>query len=636
MKKIILIIFSLYTITASGQQFFQTTPASQKWVDKSFKKLTRKQKIAQLMVVRLSDRRGKDVVFLEPEVTRYIKKYDIGSVCLFQGSSILQAGVLNRIQAIAKTPLMVCVDGETGVGMRFADVVPLPDQLTIGAISDADLAYRIGKAIGLQCKRVGIQVNYAPVVDINNNPNNPVINYRSLGEDKYKVSLFGSNIIKGMQDEGVMACAKHFPGHGDVSVDSHLDLPIITKSMQALDSLELYPFKQMIKAGVGSMMIAHLYIPAIDTIKNQATSLSRKNVTGLLKETLGFKGLTFTDALEMKGVTKFYPAGQASVQSLIAGNDMLCLPGDLKGSIKKTRKAIRKHQLTWNDIDEKVHKVLLAKYNLGLDTLKPILIPSLSEDLNKDVNKLKKEVYENAITLLRQDNPSILPLSASKKVAYVGIGIAGPNHFARLLQENYKADCFYFDNTTDSIQARKIISDLQKYDAVIVGIHQYKKFPANNFGIAKAAVNFADKIEKMDNSISFVFGNPYAIKNFSDARNLVACYEDDSLMHAVAVNLLKGTQQAKGRLPVTVDADFHYGSGILSKVLFPIVDPKTAGLDGTILNRIDSLANNWENSGTDHRGTDPKYELRYIFFSNRVCPDSENNIISQINVRSDI
>jgi beta-N-acetylhexosaminidase len=493
MKRILVLIFSLYAITASGQQFFQTTPASQKWVDKSFKKLTRKQKIAQLMVVRLSDRRGKDVVFLEPEVTKYIKKYDIGSVCLFQGSSILQAGVLNRIQAIAKTPLMVCVDGETGLGMRFADVNLLPDQLTIGAISDADLAYRVGKAIGLQCKRAGIQVNYAPVVDINNNPNNPVINYRSLGEDKYKVSLLGVSIMKGMQDVGVMACAKHFPGHGDVSVDSHLDLPVITKSMQALDSLELFPFKQMIKAGVGSMMIAHLYIPAIDTTKNQATSLSRKNVTVLLKDSLGFKGLTFTDALEMKGVSKFYPAGQASVQSLIAGNDMLCLPGDLKGSIKKTRKAIRNHKLSWNDIDEKVHKVLLAKYNLGLDTLKPILIPSLPEDLNKNVGPLKKEVYENAITLLRQDNTSLIPLSASKKVAYVGIGIAGPNRFARLLQENYKADCFYFDNSTDSIHAQNILTDLKKYDAVIVGIHQYKKFPANNFGITKAAVNFAGK-----------------------------------------------------------------------------------------------------------------------------------------------
>jgi beta-N-acetylhexosaminidase len=565
MKRILLLIFSLYAIGASGQQFFQITPASQNWVDKIFHSLTRKQKIAQLMVMRLSERRGKEIVFLEDEVTKYIKKYNIGSVCLFQGTSLQQAEVLNRLQAKAKTPLMVCVDGETGLGMRFSDVVPLPDQLTIGAISDTELAYKIGKAIGQQCKRAGIQVNYAPVVDINNNPNNPVINYRSLGEDKYKVSLLGTRIMKGMQDEGVMACAKHFPGHGDVSVDSHLDLPVITKSMQELDSLELFPFKQMIKDGVGSVMIAHLYIPAIDTTKNQATSLSRKNVTGLLKETLGFKGLTFTDALEMKGVTKFYPAGQASVQSLIAGNDMLCLPGDLKGSIKKTRKAIRNHKLSWKDIDEKVHKVLLAKYNLGLDALKPIAYNALTEDLNKDVIRLKKEVYKNAITLLRLDNPAMLPLAASKKIAYVGIGISGPNRFASQLQEYYKADCFYIDSSTDSIHVLNLLNDLQNYDAVIIGIHQYRKFPANNFGISKASVNIAIKIQQMKNSISFVFGNPYAVKNFTAARNIIACYEDDSLMHDVAFNLLKGTETAKGKLPVTVDEAFHFGSGITPK-----------------------------------------------------------------------
>ena len=532
------------------------------------------------MVVRLSDKRGKEIISLEDEVAKDLKKFNIGSVCLFQGNSFQQAEALNRLQAKAKTPLLVCVDGETGVGMRFSDVVPFPDQLTIGAISDAELAYRVGKAIGLQCKRAGIQVNYAPVVDINNNPNNPVINYRSLGEDKYKVSLLGTSIMKGIQDAGVMACAKHFPGHGDVSVDSHLDLPVITKSMKSLDSLELFPFKQMIKEGVGSVMIAHLYIPAIDTIRNQPTSLSRKNVSGLLKDTLGFKGLTFTDALEMKGVSKFYPSGQASVQSLIAGNDMLCLPGDLKGSIMKSRKAIRNHQLSWKDIDEKVHKVLLAKYNLGLGSLKPIDISSLPEDLNKDVNRLKKEVYENAITLLRLDNSALLPLVATKKVAYVGIGISGANRFARMLQENYKADCFYFDNSTDSIQTRYLIEDLKKYDVVIVGIHQYRKFPANNFGISKAAVDIARTLQKKENVISFVFGNPYVVKNFTDARNLVACYEDDSLMHDVAINLLKGTGTAKGKLPVTVDDNFHYGSGIISKGYFPIADPKTVGLDG--------------------------------------------------------
>ena len=592
MKHILLLIFSLYAIGVSGQQFFQTTPASQRWVEKTFHKLSRKQKIAQLMVMRLSERRGKEIAFLEDEVTQYIKKYDIGSVCLFQGSSLQQAELLNRLQEKAKTPLMVCVDGETGLGMRFSDVAPLPDQLTIGAITNTELAYEIGKAIGQQCKRAGIQVNYAPVVDINNNPNNPVINYRSLGEDKYKVSILGSNIMKGMQDEGVMACAKHFPGHGDVSVDSHLDLPVINKSMKALDSLELFPFKQMIKNGVGSVMIAHLYIPAIDTTRNQATSLSKKNVTGLLKETLGFKGLTFTDALEMKGVTKFYPAGQAAVQSLIAGNDMLCLPGDLKGSIKKIRKAIRSNQLSWKDIDEKVHKVLLAKYNLGLAAQKPIAYNALTEDLNKDVDRLKKKVYENAITLLRQDNPELLPLAKSKKVAYVGIGISGPNRFASQLQEYYNADCFYIDSSTDSIHAVNLISDLQGYDAVIIGIHQYRKFPANNFGISKAYVDFARELQKMKTSISFVFGNPYAIKNFSAARNIVACYEDDNLMHDVAISLLKGTGTAKGKLPVTVDEMYHFGSGIISKDYLPIVDAKSAGLDEIKLKQIDSIANN--------------------------------------------
>jgi len=565
MKHLLLIVFSLYTIGTSGQQFFQTTPASQRWVDKTFHKLTRRQKIGQLMVIRLSERRGKEIVFLEDQVTQYVKKYDIGAVCLFQGGSLQQAEALNRLQAKAKTPLMVCVDGETGLGMRFTDVTPFPDQLTLGAISDPKLAYEIGKAIGQQCKRAGVQVNYAPVVDINNNPNNPVINYRSLGEDKYKVSLLGSAIMKGMQDEGVMACAKHFPGHGDVSVDSHLDLPVINKSMQVLDSLELVPFKQLIKDGVGSMMIAHLYIPAIDTTKNQATSLSKKNVTGLLKETLGFKGLTFTDALEMKGVTKFYPAGLASVRSLIAGNDMLCLPGDLKVSIKKTRKAIRKHQLSWKEIDEKVHKVLLAKYNLGLEAWKPITYNALTEDLNKDVIRFKKAVYENAITLLRQNNPALLPLAASKKVAYIGIGISSPNSFASQLQENYKADCFYFDSSTDSIHAQNIISDLQSYDAVIIGIHQYNKFPANNFGISKALIDIANTIQKMRSSITFVFGNPYAIKNFVSAPNIVACYEDDSLMHDAAINLLKGTATAKGKFPVTVDTSYHFGCGIISK-----------------------------------------------------------------------
>ncbi|MGX5691149.1 glycoside hydrolase family 3 N-terminal domain-containing protein [Arcticibacter tournemirensis] len=590
--------FLLFMLLSSSsavfaQRFLEVTPASKHWADSALKKLSRRQKIAQLMVIRMSEKRGNGVAFYEDEVSKYLRKYNIGSICLFQGTSLQQAGVVNRLQLKAKTPLLVCVDGETGVGMRFSDVTPFPDQLTIGAVQDASIAYRVGQAIGAQCRRIGIQVDYAPVVDINNNPANPVINFRSFGEDKYKVALFGSSIMKGMQDEGIMACAKHFPGHGDVAVDSHLDLPVINKSVLQLDSLELYPFRQLVKDGVGSVMVAHLYIPSIDSTHNRATSLSPRNVSWLLRDQLGFRGLTFTDALEMKGVSKFYPQGEAAVQSLIAGNDMLCLPGDVKGSIRKVRKAIRKDKLSWKGIDEKVYRVLLAKYNLGLGVKKAIDTAALTIDLNTDVLKVKKEVYENAITLLSSVSPSIMPLAKGKKIAYVGVGIEKQNHFAESLQQQFGADCYYFSYSADSTVADSLLNRIGSgYDAVIVGLHQYRKYPATNFGISSAAVSLVRAISLQDNAISFIFGNPYAISNFGNAKNLVACYEDDSLMHDVAVSLLQGNITAKGKLPVSVPGAFHYGSGIIYNSYFPAAQPGAVGLDEKELNRIDDVALN--------------------------------------------
>ncbi|EOR92791.1 Beta-hexosaminidase [Arcticibacter svalbardensis MN12-7] len=390
MKKLIIIAFLLSSTGLYAQRFLEVTPQSQHWADSTLKKLSRRQKIAQLMVIRTSTRSTKGVEFFEKDVLRYIRKYNIGSVCLFQGTSLQQALLINTLQQKAKTPLMVCVDGETGLGMRFSDVISFPDQLTIGAVQDPAIAYKTGQTIAAQCKRIGIQVDYAPVVDINNNPANPVINFRSFGEDKYKVASFGGSIMRGMQDNGIMACAKHFPGHGDVSVDSHLDLPVIMKSFAQLDELELFPFKALIREGVGSVMVAHLYIPAIDSTANRATSLSPNNVNKLLRHDLGFKGLTFTDALEMKGVAKYFPKGEASVLSLIAGNDMLCLPGDVEENIEKVRKSIRRKRQSWDDIDQKVNRVLLAKYNLGLSQVHKIDTISLAADLNAHTTALKK------------------------------------------------------------------------------------------------------------------------------------------------------------------------------------------------------------------------------------------------------
>ncbi|UEG51635.1 serine hydrolase [Mucilaginibacter daejeonensis] len=580
------------SLQSFAQQPRPDTIAAQKWVDQQFKKLSRRQKIAQLMVMRLSEKRGKDVVFFTEDIEKLIKKYKIGSVCLFQGNAVDQAKVLNKLQASSQIPLLVCIDGETGVGMRFGDVKPFPDQLTIGATGDGAIAYHVGRAIALQCKRAGIQVNYAPVVDINNNPDNPVINFRSFGEDKYKVALYGSRIMAGMQDNGVMACAKHFPGHGDVAVDSHLDLPVIQKSLVQLDSLELYPFKTLIDQHVGSMMVAHLYIPAIDTTRNKATSLSKNNVTTLLRDQLRFNGLTFTDALEMKGVAKFYPQGEAAVQSLIAGNDMLCLPGDVKGSIKKVRKAIRHDQLTWDDIDAKVKKVLMAKYNLGLDVFTAIDTVNIAADLNKDIVPIKKEVYANAITIVAQGDSTLPVLDNTKKIAYVGIGIDAPNHFADNLKRSYNADTYYLSYKDDAAKAADILSKIgDNYSTVVVGLHKYTKYPARNFGISEPAVDLMRSLQQKNNVVSLAFGNPYAIKNLQDARNLIACYEDDSLMHDVASELLAGRLVAKGKLPVTV-GKFAYGTGVTNSSYLPLVNASTIGLDNEALTRIDSIANN--------------------------------------------
>ena len=587
----LLVLF--FASSASAQSFYKETPEARHWVDSVFKKLSRKERIAQLMVVRLSERTADGVVFHDEEVEEAVNKYNIGAICLFQGNPVQQANYINHFQSIAETPLMICIDGETGLGMRMTDsVVKFPDQLTLGALPDAALVYKIGKAIGEQCRRAGIQVNYAPVVDINNNPDNPVINFRSFGEDKYKVALLGTQMMKGIQSEGVLACAKHFPGHGDVSIDSHKDLPEIDKSFAQLDSLELYPFKTLFKEGVGSVMMAHLYIPAIDTIQNQPASLSQKNVTGLLRYRLGYFGISFTDALEMQGVAKYFKNGDASLQSLIAGNDMLCLPGDIEGSINEILKAIRKGILNREDIDARVKKVLLVKYHLGLNNVKQVETENLTTDLNAKVNGLRTEVAANAITLLRLANPELLPLKKTSVVAYVAVGINYANTLAGLLQKNYNADVFYFDYKADEQRAKKLFDSLQaKYDVVIIGMHRYNKYPANNYGISDAAIKLITQIQQSKPSLTLVFGNPYAIKQIEYSPNLAACYEDDSIFQKAAFDFIDGKIFAKGTLPVTVSDELKFGSGITENAQLPLALPETVGFKKEKIAKIDSLAN---------------------------------------------
>ncbi|TAF52682.1 MAG: serine hydrolase [Sphingobacteriia bacterium] len=603
------LFFSLSLTSQKNQprtDFYDASPAAQKWVKKQFRRMSKNQRIAQLMIVRAHSNLGEAHV---AEVKNLISEYKVGGLCFFQGGPVRQALLTNAYQALSKTPLLITIDAEWGLGMRLDSVIPFPRQMMMGAMRYPSAVKAFGQAVGTQLQRMGIQVNYAPVIDVNNNPLNPVINDRSFGENKYKVALWGKAYVEGMRAKGVMASGKHFPGHGDVAVDSHYDLPLINKSRAGLDSLELYPFKSLIVDGVGSMMVAHLYIPAIDTTANLATTLSYPNVTGLLKNELGFKGLTFTDALEMKGVTKFFPAGEASVQALIAGNDLLCLPGDVPGSIAKIRAAIKANQLSWDEINQRVKKVLLAKYNLGLSQFTPIDTAHLVEDLNKETLAIKKQISENSLTVLRLSHPVFEKGITGKKIAYVSLGAA--NNL--VLQEKFKtewgADIYQFAarpmvgqqvmdagpqyvsaDQADAKAAANLLAALRekKYDAIVLGVHNYSRRPANQFGLSPTLVDFLRSAND-PNMLQVFFGNPYALGLANGCPNLVAAYEDDATTHQAFVDWLAGKIPAQGVLPVSIGTTFKEGAGLLQHQNLLSGEPEEQGLDAQKMLKTESI-----------------------------------------------
>ncbi|MBZ4188755.1 glycoside hydrolase family 3 N-terminal domain-containing protein [Niabella beijingensis] len=559
-----------------------------KWVDSVYKSLSKDQRIAQLIIVRAHSNKGADHV---AAIANDIKRYNVGALCFFQGGPVRQANLTNYYQQLAKTPIMVTIDGEYGLGMRLDSVIKFPYQMTVGAVTDDALAYEMGQAVGRQHKRLGVHVNYAPVVDINNNPNNPVIGFRSFGEDKYKVARMGVAYMRGMQDAGIMASAKHFPGHGDVAVDSHLDLPVINKTVDQLQELELYPFKELIKAGVQSVMIGHLFVPSIDNTPHRGTSISKNAVTGLLRKQLGFNGLTFTDALEMKGVAKYFPGGTIAVEALIAGNDMLCLPESVPGTIKAVNEAIKKKRLGWNEIEAKVKRVLLAKYNLGLNHLSPVSTDHLTEDLNETTDQVREKIARQALTVVNLINPDGFrneffgrPLKG-KKVAYVGFDDNGNTTLAQRLRDDLNADIYYI-RYKDAVGkggtvVKKVLEG--RYDAVILGFHDIAlRKGASNFGISATALQNWRQLNQK-NAVTMVFGNPLSLANFCMAKSLVAAYEDDAVFQNVAADWLASKFNATGTLPVTV-CNWKYGTGVLQKgsavsYMQPIGDARFAAVD---------------------------------------------------------
>jgi beta-glucosidase-like glycosyl hydrolase len=547
MKKIVLssLLFIGCIATLDAQKM-----SEKKWVRKQFSALNLNEKIGQLMVIRAHSNWSQNKI---DSISALIQQYNVGGLCFFQGGPIRQAMQTNAYQSVAKTPLFIAIDAEWGIGMRLDSVESFPRQLSMGAFASSDLVYQMGAAIADQCKRLGIQINYGPVIDINNNPSNPVINDRSFGQSKSKVIQQGVAYMKGMQDNGIMATAKHFPGHGDVNVDSHFDLPVINKSRAALDTLELEPFKALINAGIESIMVAHLSVPAIDDRPKYATSISPKAVNGLLKKELGFKGISVTDAMDMKAIANYFPQGEANVQALLAGNDMLCLPGEVGQSIDKVREAVKERRIKRSEINTRVKKILVAKYKYGLDVSKQIDTTNIIADLNQSVGIINAAMAQQSLTFLRATNSPIL----NNKTAYLAFNAKSATAFTTSIASAYGVKVFYTSGK-DATELALINDSLKAYNQVLVGLHGYSRRPANHFEIPAATLQFLNE-KGHEDWIHLIFGNPYAVGDFNTINNILFAFEDTKHSHAAVQKWLEGKLQAGGTLPVTISPELQYG-----------------------------------------------------------------------------
>lgn len=562
---LVLSIASVCFTACLGTRTAQVTNHAQHWVDSVYASLTPQQRIAQLMIIRESKLENGQLHIYKEKLLADIEKYNIGGICLFQGEPEEQAAVIHTLQQSAQTPLMVCIDGEMGLGMRMKTVQKLPYNITLGAMPYRPaLLYNIGKTMALQCQRMGIHVNYAPVVDINNNALNPVIGYRSFGENKQTVAQYATQIIKGMQAHKVMACAKHFPGHGDVTSDSHHELPIINKSLKEIQSTELYPFQQVIQQGVQSIMVGHLFIPSLDSTTNRASSLPPRIVQQLLKKDMQFKGLVFTDALEMKGVADYFPQGDIAAQSLIAGNDMLCLPENMETAIQKIEEAIEKKQLSWQDIEAKTKKVLLAKYQLGIHQQRPIDTTQLTKELNQHVPQIRKQVAEQAITTVRLSSNTVLPLNTKDSVLLIEIGAKEKyTQLAhQLFSNNIAVTAVGMPLNNNSFKTAEELIKEKQYNKLVVALYGYNLHPKNNFGIDSSTIDFIHKaVTEAPESIFINLGNPYVLKHFCHFPSIICAYEDDDTFQESLAQKLLGKQDTYGKLPVTVCPSLPAGTG---------------------------------------------------------------------------
>ncbi len=594
MKQLLVAAGILLSLAIQAQNLFPTT--QQRWVDSVFNSLSPDAKIGQLLMPR-----GNYNANYDPELLKFwIKEYKVGGFVFFAGSPVRQARLINELQALSAVPLMIGMDLEWGLAMRLDSTVRFPFQMTLGAMQgNNELIEQMGAEIGKQCKRLGVHISYAPVVDVNNNPNNPVINFRSFGENKYKVTEKALAYMKGLQSQGIITSAKHFPGHGDTGVDSHYDLPLIAHNKARLDSVELYPYRQLIANGLQGVMIAHLNIPALDNTPNQASTLSKKIVTDLLRKELGFRGLIFTDAMDMKGATKYYPEGTANVKAILAGNDVLETLTDIPGAFNAIKYALANKQISQAEIDERVKKILLAKAYAGLWNYQPTKIENLIEDLNPASSEvLNRKLAEKTLTVVA-NNSNRIPVRnlENLKIASLALGAKELTQFQKSAGLYSQIDHYLLDENSNAEQINKVKEALPNYGLVLISLHGLNVRPANNYSIKPAIAQLFNTFAQTKNSIVTMFSNLYTLGKFENLQHvdhLLMAYQESPYTQIAAAEAIFGAKATEGRLPAFVNEHFTYNKGqnteSLGRLSYTI--PEALGLDSKALNfKVDSIVN---------------------------------------------
>ncbi len=529
------------------------------------------------------------------EVEELVKKYGIGGVIFFEGELDRQVDFTKRISSVSKLPLIFVMDAEWGTGMRLKEVEDFPYQMTLGAVQNDSLIYLMGAAVARQCREIGINLNLAPVADVNNNPLNPVIGYRSFGEDPEKVARKAVMYMKGMQDNGIIACAKHFPGHGDTDIDSHTGLPVIRGSRERFDTVELVPFYRLAEEGIGAVMSAHINVPDIDPTPNLPSTFSRKVITEILKNEAGFKGLVVTDAMNMAGATMTYPAGIAEAEAIKAGNDIIEYAPDPVKAIDEIASRIEKGELSVDEIRSRCRKLIAVKVWLSDDKHREYGKGSKDYSEASAGPALIRDLYAGAMTLIENNN-NLIPIGRLDKlrIATVAVNRLAPAEFQKMTDRYTNADHFFIDPANEQ-SAEYVMSKLKDYDIVIAGICGPDQRMSSTSWVNPALKAVYNRLAAMERSAIIWFGNPYGLAKLdleTRPSALLVAYQNNNYTQQVAVQVIFGALGASGRLPVTINETYPEGMGIKTpgNLRLQYGFPENAGISSVSLtSKIDSI-----------------------------------------------